>query len=187
MRKWVWIGVALLMVVALAVGGGAALANQDTNAAASLDGGYQWGGYPGNATLTRIATVLGVTPTELITQLQSGKTLAQVAKDKGVATDKIVEAIMAPRKDHIQLRVKYGYITQAQADQFLATARQQAESILNQTFLTSGTGALGYAGRENCPMAGSYGGGMMGRGVVGSRGNPGFGTGSPGRGMMGGW
>lgn len=216
MRKWVWIGLALVMVIALAVGGGTALASRNGDRATNQEIMQQWGGYLDSATLNRVATVLGITPAELTTQLQSGKTLAQVAKDKNVTNDKVAEAILAPHKDQLALRVKYGYITQAQADLSLTTAKQQAEVTLNQTFnapgVTGGTNTPGFStddminycnnmmgGTGMGNMMGGYGGGMMGGGMMGGWGGPGLGQGfgggnNPqtgnsfgfGRGMMGG-
>ncbi len=208
MRKWVWIGLAVLMVVALGIGGGTALANRNADKAAIHETMQQGGGYLDNATLNRVAVVLGITPAELTTQLQSGKTLAQVAKDKNVATDKVVEAILAPYKDQLQLRVKYGYITQAQADLSLTTARQQAELTLTQTFkapgVVGGPNTPGYSTDDmvsycNNMMGGAGMGNMMGggNGMMGSGMMGNFGGGSNtlgggnsfgfgGRGMMGG-
>ena len=197
MRKWVWIGIVAVVVVALAVGGGTALANRNTDRAVSQAVEYQWGGYLDNATLNRVATVLGITPAELTAQLQSGKTLAQVAKDKNVTTDKVVEAILAPYKDQLQLRVKYGYINQTQADLSLTTAKQQAEITLNRTFnapgVVGGPNTPGYSANDMesyCNnMMGSGGvGGMMGGNGGGMMGGNGSGMmGGNGGGMMGGW
>ncbi|MDO8637903.1 MAG: hypothetical protein Q7R34_16995 [Dehalococcoidia bacterium] len=203
MRKWVWIGLAVLMVVALGIGGGTALANRNADKAAIHETMQQGGGYLDNATLNRVAVILGITPAELTTQLQSGKTLAQVAKDKNVATEKVVEAILAPYKDQLQLRVKYGYITQAQADLSLTTAKQQAEITLTQTFnapgVIGGSNTPGYSTDDmvsycNNMMGGAGMGNMMGGGN-GMMGNFGGGSNAPsggnsfgsgGSGMMGG-
>ncbi|MBF8265559.1 MAG: hypothetical protein HW384_1423 [Dehalococcoidia bacterium] len=205
MRKWVWIGLAVLMVVALGIGGGTALANRNADKAVIQEATQQWGGYLDSATLNRVATALGITPAELTTQLQSGKTLAQVSKDKNVATDKVVEAILAPYKDQLQLRVKYGYITQAQADLSLTTAKQQSEITLNQAFnapgVTGGTTTPGFSTDDminycNNMMGGTGMGNMMGGNSGGMMGNFGGGLNTPGggnsfgfggRGMMGGW
>jgi len=179
MRKWVWIGLAVLMVIALGIGGGTALANRYTDKVVIQETTQQWGGYLDNATLNRVAVVLGLTPAELTTQLQSGKTLAQLAKDKNVTSDKVVDAILAPHKDQLQLRVKYGYITQTQSDSYLATAKQQAEITLNRTFNTSGvTGGPNTPGYSANDMLSDCNN-MMGSGGMGSM------MGSNG-GMMGG-
>ncbi|MBI4288988.1 MAG: hypothetical protein HY671_11240 [Chloroflexi bacterium] len=206
MRKWLWIGIVALLVIGLAVGGGTALANRDSGKVVTTAVDEQAGFYLDSATLTRVATVLGVTPTELTAQLQAGKTLAQVAKDKGVDTAKVVEAILAPHKDQLQLNLKYGYITQAQADAALASARQAAESVLDRTFNTPGViGAPGAAPSDHMDeamikacrdmmasggmgnMMGGQGSGMMGGGAMGPAmmGNGMMGPGMMGGGMMG--
>lgn len=219
MGKWVWTGIALAVigVALLAVGGGTALANRNVDKSPAVAEEYQAvGAFLDNATLTRIATVLGLTPTELTAQLQGGKTLAQVAKDKGIDTARVVEAVLAPHKDLVQLRLKYGEITQAQADLFLTTAKQRAEFLLNQTFNAPGAqGAPGAAPSDHMDEAmiqacknmipsggmgnmmgnmmngsGMMGPGMMGGGMRGgARTTPQTqsGFGSWSRGMMGGW
>jgi len=67
------------------------------------------------------AAVLGLTPVELFTQLHDGKSMEEIAKAKGVAMDKIHEAVKAARLAEARTRlaqaVKEGKITQAQADQ----------------------------------------------------------------------
>jgi len=73
--------------------------------------------------LEAAAKVLGMTADELSTALQSGKTLAQVATDKGVDIQKVQDAIQAAHavemRDRIQQAVDDGTITQANADWLL--------------------------------------------------------------------
>jgi hypothetical protein len=45
--------------------------------------------------LSIIAEQLGIDPSELFTELQAGKTVAQIAEEKGIATDTIVNAVVA--------------------------------------------------------------------------------------------
>lgn len=104
-------------------------------------------------TITRLAGILSVTPADLTAQLQTGKTLAAIAGEKNVPTSTLVDAIVAPYADQIALRVKYGYITQAQAQALLDTARQNAGALLSENLSNYG----GYTG----------GWGMMGSGMMG--------------------
>ncbi len=73
----------------------------------------------GGPDLAAAATALGTTEAELRTALQSGKTLAQVAKDKGVAVDTLVTALVDAEKSRTAKAVTDGRLTQAQADQRL--------------------------------------------------------------------
>ncbi len=60
-----------------------------------------------------------MTEAQLRTELMNGKTLAQVAKDKGKSVDGLVNALVADAKTRIDAAVKAGRLTQAQADQVL--------------------------------------------------------------------
>jgi len=77
----------------------------------------------GQVELEAAAKVLGMTADELSTALQSGKTLEQVATDKGVDIQKVKDAIRAAHttevRDRIQQALKDGTITQANADWLL--------------------------------------------------------------------
>ena len=77
----------------------------------------------GQVELEAAAKVLGMTADELSTALQSGKTLEQVATDKGVDIQKVKDAIQAAHatevRDRIQQALKDGTITQANADWLL--------------------------------------------------------------------
>ena len=77
----------------------------------------------GQVELEAAAKVLGMTVDELSTALQSGKTLEQVATDKGVDIQKVKDAIQAAHatevRDRIQQALTDGTITQANADWLL--------------------------------------------------------------------
>jgi len=132
----------------------------------------------------RVAELLGISSTDLQTQLQGGATLQGLAAAKNVSSDVLVAAILAPQKDMLDLQVKYGRLTAEQAQQALEALTASAQVLVQATFAgsTSGTWSGGY-----CPMmGGAYGsddtvpgfnrfGGIMGGGMMG------------GRGMMGGW
>lgn len=79
----------------------------------------------GRPDLAAAATALDMSPADLRTALESGKTLAQVAKDKGVSVDTLVAALVDAAKTRIAQDVTAGRLTQAQADHRLAdlTAR----------------------------------------------------------------
>jgi hypothetical protein len=77
----------------------------------------------GQVELDAAAKVLGLTSDELSTALQSGKTLEQLATDKGVDIQKVQDAIQAAHatemRDRIKQAVTDGTITQANADWLL--------------------------------------------------------------------
>ncbi len=119
------------------------LANAETHAANHVNstapmgrGGHggkggMLAGDPANAPLAVAAKALGIDEAALRTELQSGKTIADVAKAKGVDTAKIVTAIVDARKIDVAKAVTDDKLTQAQADQMLANAEARATDLVN--------------------------------------------------------
>ncbi|HET9322833.1 MAG TPA: hypothetical protein VFO03_03075 [Gaiellaceae bacterium] len=77
------------------------------------------------------ASYLGMTESALRTQLESGKTLAQVAKAKGKSVDGLVDALMADKKQAVDQAVKNGDLTQAEANKILAELRSRITDLVN--------------------------------------------------------
>ena len=90
-----------------------------------------------------IASILKLTEAELKTQVQSGKTLAQIATAQGVDIKLVVDAIVADMKSHIADEVKSGEITQAQADTKLADVTAKATERVNNVRPARGEGMRG--------------------------------------------
>jgi hypothetical protein len=93
--------------------------------------------------LDTAASYLGITPAELGTQLRSGKSLADIAKAKGKSVDGLVAALVADEKTRLDAAVKTGRITQAQADQILANAKQRVTDMVNGKRPERPTGRFG--------------------------------------------
>lgn len=81
--------------------------------------------------LDAAAKYLGLSETALRTQLESGKTLAQVARDRDKSVDGLVDALVADKKAGIQQAVKDGRLTQAQADEFVAGLKARVTDMVN--------------------------------------------------------
>ncbi|HEV7862185.1 MAG TPA: hypothetical protein VGR20_05770, partial [Acidimicrobiia bacterium] len=120
----------------------------------------------GFGNLDAAAKVLGVTADELRSALQGGKSLADVAKDKGISVAKVVDTLVTELKAHLDAEVASGEHTQAEADAMLAQARTGIEDFVN------GKGPLGGPGGPD------GGRGPGGHGGPGGRGGPG----APGQG-----
>ena len=69
------------------------------------------------------ASKLGMTDADLQTALTGGKTLAQLATDKGISVDSLVTAMLDDMKTKATAAVTAGTITQAQADRNWPTSR----------------------------------------------------------------
>ncbi|HWB23463.1 MAG TPA: hypothetical protein VG652_11330 [Gaiellaceae bacterium] len=137
-------------------------------------GGFRGGG-PGGLTrdLGPAATYLGVTTAALQSDIQSGQTLAQVAKAQGKSVDGLISAMVNAQKSQFDALVKSGRVSAAQAQQFESFIKQRVTDMVNGTrpsFPGGGRGGFGDDG-------GSDGSGGLGGGSGGGSGT--FGGSSP--------
>ena len=85
--------------------------------------------------LEAAADYLGVTQAQLRTDLAGGKTLAQIAKDRGKSVDGLIDSMTTEAKSHLADAVASGRITQAQADSILADLKERITKRVNgETF-----------------------------------------------------
>jgi hypothetical protein len=125
--------------------------------------GPGWGNTFGSLTPT-VAEQLDMTTAELTTELQSGKTIADLAQEKNVSLDTVVDTLIASQTERIQLS---GKLTQEQADTMIEAMKANLTARLS----TAGTPGA-------CPGFGDTDGdGVCDFGGPGSRGGW-------GRGMM---
>jgi hypothetical protein len=108
-----------------------------------VGGGYGFGhrfefGFGGHrvlaAGLDEAATYLDLTPEQLRTELQSGKTLAQVAQDKGKTVDGLVTALTDAATKKLEAAVTDGHLSRARADEIESSLKQAITDIVNGTF-----------------------------------------------------
>jgi hypothetical protein len=79
------------------------------------------------------AGYLGLTDVQLRAELQSGKSLAQVARDKGKSVDGLVGALVAAAKKKLDQAVSAGRITKAQEDELLTGLKDRIGNLVNGT------------------------------------------------------
>src|SRR5205807_112338 len=88
----------------------------------------------GGDDFTAAAGYLGLTESALATQLEAGKTLAQVADaTSGKSAAGLVAALVAAEKTEIAAAVTAGRLTQAQADAILPTLQARFTALVNGT------------------------------------------------------
>ena len=98
-------------------------------------GGFERGMFGhGNNLVSIAADQLSMSLTDLLTELQDGKTIADVAAEKGVDTGAIVDAYLAELKTDLDEAVAEGRITQNQADYSLEQAEERAVDQLSNTW-----------------------------------------------------
>ncbi len=132
------VGVLAILVAALPAGAAFAQGPSGQNPPLGLGRG-NWGG-PDNSLVAVAAKVMGMEQTALVAELNTSKTIAQVAQAKGVALDKIVTAFVQPHVDWLNQAVEDGKITQAQADQYIATMKANITAKLSAPFTPRGNG-----------------------------------------------
>lgn len=94
--------------------------------------GHHGPGGPGGPGLDAAAEKLGMTEDELRTALSEGKTLADLADEKGVAQDALVDAMVAAAKEHLAEKVADGRLTQAEADERAADLEARITERLDE-------------------------------------------------------
>lgn len=128
-RYWKSFGAVLLVIAGLMLTAGAVFAQGPVattpapvgNAAGyhgGMGAGWRWAGNSGNL-LSVLAEKLGVSTTDLIAQVQSGKTLLDIAAENGISVDELTAAMLESRAEALQAAVEAGRISQEQADYML--------------------------------------------------------------------
>lgn len=81
--------------------------------------------------LDAAASYLGMTEANLRTALEGGKTLAEVARDRGKSVDGLVTALMNAEKAELQAAVQAGRLTDAQRDSMLSGLKARITRLVN--------------------------------------------------------
>lgn len=84
--------------------------------------------------LSTAADYLGLSQAELRTQLSSGKTLAQIAKDQGKSVDGLVQALVKDAEAKIDAAVQSGRLTNDEAAKAKSTLEQAVTDLVNGKF-----------------------------------------------------
>lgn len=170
-QKFTVVAVIAVLVAATAFGAYSVLAQDSGNATPNPYSpgtpgygwnmhGMMWDGSQSDPMWTAVAGALDIDTNTLFTELQSGKTLAQIAEERGVDVQTVYDATFTTMTDHMNAMVGAGYITQAQADAQLTWMHDNIAQMPMFNGTGFGPGMMG-------GMMGSYGHGMMGNGMHG--------------------
>jgi len=80
------------------------------------------------------AQALGMDEDALFTELDAGKSIAELAQERGVDVQTIADALIAADTEYINKLVADGQITQAEADEWLAELAEEVNGFLNESF-----------------------------------------------------
>jgi len=97
--------------------------------------GFERGGFGMGKDLSSFAKALNMTETDLMTELQSGKTIAAVAQEKNVDLAQVKTSVLADYKANLDQAVQAGKVTQSQADQIYNQFSSNFDTLVNQTWM----------------------------------------------------
>ena len=83
--------------------------------------------------LDAAANVMHVSRDVLVQELKQGKSIAQVASERGVSRDALKQGIVSAEKAKLDQAVANGKITQAQADKLLQGLTNRVDKIIDRT------------------------------------------------------
>ena len=96
-------------------------------------GGGRFGHFGFFGRIEAAAGYLGLTDAQLRTELENGKSLAQVAQEHGKSVDGLVDAMVNTAKSKLDDAVSAGRLTQAQENEMLSGLRDRITQLVNAT------------------------------------------------------
>jgi hypothetical protein len=118
--------------------------------------GGERGGHHGFVDFAAAADYLGVTEAQLRTKLESGDTLAEIAKANGKTSAGLVDALVAAAKTDLDEKVTAGRLTAAQRTSILADLQSRMQDVVNGEF------SFGFRGGPGGPPPGAEPGSTLG-------------------------
>jgi hypothetical protein len=129
-----------------------ATASPSTGAGTTPPDGHGPPGFAGGGPAARtedmqqVAAAIGVTPTQLQTEMSAGKTIAAIAKEHNVAASTVISTLVADENAEVDAAAKAGTITSAQATQMKTQTTQRVTDLVNGTQPAHGPGGRGGPG-----------------------------------------
>lgn len=130
--------------------------HQDGGMGAMHEWMHQSGGVH-EAVWKAIAEKLGLTAEELTAQFESGKTLAEIAQERGVSTSDLAATMESAMKAGLEQAVQEGALTQEQADLMLQHMDGQYEWMIenmSEGMMGAGPGMMGPGSNRMGPGVG---------------------------------
>ncbi len=108
------------------------------------------GAFGGNFLSTaEFAKALGMSQQDLATELQAGKSIADVAKEQNKDLTQVEQTVLSDLKTQLDAAVSGGNLTQSQADNFYSQASSRIDTLVNQSGFIHGRGFFGKNGGAN--------------------------------------
>ncbi|MCI0796574.1 MAG: hypothetical protein J4N99_07125 [Chloroflexi bacterium] len=119
-KKLLVIGGAMVLTVGI-VGASTAFAHQ-----------RPYGTGPRHAIVNTVADTLGMDKRDLVAELRSGKTLAEVAQENGVDVDEVIETLVEVADERLDQAVESGRITGEEAEGKLASIEERISALVDK-------------------------------------------------------
>lgn len=181
--KKVLMGLLLAVVILATVAGISFAAEKGSVSKGASAFVYGCRGFFGGA-INDVANLLGMKPEQIIEKRNAGKSLADIASDKGFTEKEVVSEILKSREQILDERVKAGIITEEQKKLMLDRMKSGIEQGITDPTVGSGRGGGGFGPGRGGPGFGGRGGccgggpgGAWGQKGTGFRGGPGAGGG----------
>ena len=102
-----------------------------------------------------ITNLLGMSQEEIYAERSAGKTLSDIAGEKGVTDQQLIDAMLAGKKESIDQALEDGRITQEQADWMLEKMETVGPMMIDKPFGPGGMGDMrgGKHGRRGVDTA----------------------------------
>lgn len=79
----------------------------------------------------QVSEIIGVPAGDVVSALEQGHSLAQIAEANGVPPAELMAALLSNLQEHLARAVEAGKIDQARADEMLANAAAEIERVIN--------------------------------------------------------
>ncbi len=122
------ITIGLILTTLLVVGAPSVLLAADDTANLGLGIGRIYGNM-----ITVVADFLGMTTDDIRAERWEGKSIAEIAADKNVSQDELIDAVVGARQDNLQDAIESEIITQEQADLCLEQMKERITTNLERT------------------------------------------------------
>jgi len=129
MNKKISLGLgALVLTLMLAFGVSAVMAADDSSSTDSFVGKCGQTVQKGYGMMSgAITDLLGMSQEEIQTERESGKSIAEIAQEKDIDRQALVNSMLEARQQRLQEAVANGYLTQEQADEKIEWMKEKIE------------------------------------------------------------
>jgi len=117
--------------------------------------------------MTVVSDLLGIAPEEVRAQRREGNSILDIAEEKGVTEDQLLEKIVDSRKANLEDAIEKGLITEEQADLCIGQMEERVKSNIDRTTTGRPDWAQGLKAGQGQKMGrgGRMGGGFGMRGI----------------------